>query len=515
MDVDAAQYASISREMMEHGNVLQVLHRGQNYLDKPPLLFWLSALSFKLFGVSNLTYKLPTFLFTLLGVYSTFRIGNILYNRITGVVAAIVVYTTQAFFLFNNDVRTDALLTANVAFACWQLIEYSNTKKWQHLLLGFAGVALAMMSKGPIGAVVPAAALLSHLAFRREPLKLLWWQWYAGIAFALTLLLPMLYGLYEQYGNEGPVFFFWTQSFGRITGENVWHNDAGYFYFIHNFGWSFLPWTLPAVFAFVFSIYNLLKGRFRSGSIQEVFSLGGFLLPFIALSLSHYKLPHYIFVVYPLAAVFTAGFLCNAGSRFPTLFRVAGGIQFLIAIILLAGAVYLSTVIFPGTDILLWAAFILGVGAVFYSYIKTGNRMRQLIVPSAFAAILVNLLLSAHVYPALLKYQFGSEMAFIVHRERIPVATLHFYQCNSHSFEFYVQSIVPSATEDELHAAAVSDHEYWVIGNKDLLQLLQKDQLSPQKVFEVNDYSVTLLSEKFLNPATRESTLKKMYLVKL
>src|SRR5207344_2558843 len=88
MDVDAAQYASISREMLQNHRYLEVLHRGNNYLDKPPLLFWLAVLSFKIFGVSNFACKLPTFLFTLLGVYSTYRIANLLYNRNAGILAA-------------------------------------------------------------------------------------------------------------------------------------------------------------------------------------------------------------------------------------------------------------------------------------------------------------------------------------------------------------------------------------------------------------------------------------------
>ncbi|MBK9732224.1 MAG: glycosyltransferase family 39 protein [Chitinophagaceae bacterium] len=368
MEVDAAQYASISREMLENGSFLQVLHRGQNYLDKPPLLFWLSAFSFKLFGVSNVAFKLPTFLFTLFGVYSTYRIGILLYNKTTGIVAAIILYTCQAFFLFNNDVRTDALLTANVAFACWQLLEFSNSKKWSNLLLGFAGVALAMMAKGPIGAVVPAAALFSHFAYRCELKKLLWWQWYAGILFALLLMLPMLYGLQQQYGNAGPLFFFWTQSFGRITGENVWHNDTGPFFFVHNFGWSFLPWTLLAVFALLFLIFQFIKNRFSTTAIPEAFSLGGFVLPFIALSLSHYKLPHYIFVVYPLCAVMTAGFICIQGNSHQKLFSLLRPIQFGISIILIAGAMYLSSIIFPTDNFVFWMVAVMLIICVGYFF---------------------------------------------------------------------------------------------------------------------------------------------------
>ena len=65
MDIDAAQYASISREMLERNSFLQIYDLGKDYLDKPPMLFWLSALSMKIFGISDWAYRLPSFIFLL------------------------------------------------------------------------------------------------------------------------------------------------------------------------------------------------------------------------------------------------------------------------------------------------------------------------------------------------------------------------------------------------------------------------------------------------------------------
>ena len=62
MEVDAAQYVSISLEMFRNGSYLKVFHRNADYLDKPPMLFWLAVLSFKVFGVSTWAYKLPAVL---------------------------------------------------------------------------------------------------------------------------------------------------------------------------------------------------------------------------------------------------------------------------------------------------------------------------------------------------------------------------------------------------------------------------------------------------------------------
>ena len=69
MDVDASQYAEISREMAISGDYLHVYDRGMDYLDKPPFLFWVSAISMKAFGVNNFGYKLPSILFALWALY--------------------------------------------------------------------------------------------------------------------------------------------------------------------------------------------------------------------------------------------------------------------------------------------------------------------------------------------------------------------------------------------------------------------------------------------------------------
>ncbi|MCX6337650.1 MAG: glycosyltransferase family 39 protein, partial [Bacteroidetes bacterium] len=110
MDIDAAQYASISREMLERKSYLQFYDIGADYLDKPPMLFWLSALSLKLFGIHDWAYRLPSFGFAILAVYATYQFTLLYYNKTTAQLAAIVLATSQALFLITHDVRCDTML---------------------------------------------------------------------------------------------------------------------------------------------------------------------------------------------------------------------------------------------------------------------------------------------------------------------------------------------------------------------------------------------------------------------
>ena len=235
MDVDAAQYASIALEMTKNDNWMIVQHKGVDYLDKPPLLFWLSALSFKIFGAGHFAYRLPSILATFLGLYATYALGRRLYDAKTAKLAALILATAQAWVLFNHDIRTDTLLAAFCIASIWQLVEYGENRKWYNFLLGFICVGLAMLAKGPLGVVIPAIALSAYWLGQKHWKILFLPEWILGIIIILLVLSPMLIGLWQQWQWDGIYFYFWKQSFGRITGENSWRNDSGAFFFVHSF----------------------------------------------------------------------------------------------------------------------------------------------------------------------------------------------------------------------------------------------------------------------------------------
>ena len=117
MDNDSAHHADIALHMYLTGDYVSLVDHAGDYLDKPHLHFWLSAFSYKVFGVTTFAYKLPSFLFTILGTYSTYRLGKSLYDNEVGKLAALIIASSFAYILANNDVRMDAMLTAAVAFS--------------------------------------------------------------------------------------------------------------------------------------------------------------------------------------------------------------------------------------------------------------------------------------------------------------------------------------------------------------------------------------------------------------
>jgi 4-amino-4-deoxy-L-arabinose transferase-like glycosyltransferase len=277
--MDATQYASMSLELMQDNSWLEIMHRGEDYLDKPPLHFWLSAMSFKIFGVSNFAYKLPSFLVTLLGVYSIVKLGNLLYGKPIGRIAGLMYYTTQAMFLINHDVRTDTILVGFIAFASYHLLKWCMHGGHIHWIAGFAGAGVAMLAKGPLGLMVPLLAVGGYILISRNWKKLLRLEWIGGMLIVAAVISPVLYGLWNQWdmhpekklygmdGLSGVRFYLWDQSFGRLTGTNPFinqlkpnqGNDPSFF--LHTSLWSLLPWSIACFAAWILSIKKLIHSE--------------------------------------------------------------------------------------------------------------------------------------------------------------------------------------------------------------------------------------------------------------
>ncbi len=505
MDVDASQYASISQEMMQHGEYLQVQHLGQDYLDKPPLLFWTSALAFKVFGIHNWSYKLFSLLFSLLGVYSTYRFAKLYYPQQIAVWSALMLGSCQAMFLINNDVRTDTMLVGAVIFAIWQIADYLRTGSWLNILGIAVGLALAMLAKGPIGLMVPVLAFGSDWVFKRQWHNILRWQWLIVILLVGILLSPMLYGLYQQHGSFGPYFYFWAQSFGRLTGDNPFINSGmgkqpwSPLFFVHTFLWSFLPWSLLAVAGLWVGLKGFFKNRFRIFEGEEVITLWGFILPFIALSFSDYKLPHYIYVLFPFAAILAARFASGV-SKGPFLWA-----QQVLALLLLMLAVGLGLWAFPVQHIRVWLVFaVIGGGVIYFVWDKD-----HWFTACLLAILAANWMLNASSYPQIMQYQSTSMAGRDIASANPPEAMCLF--ARGHAFDYYAGRFWPYYEAVPTSLAAGT----YIYTNQQGLDALYQSQTQIDIIKAYPHYKVTALTWAFINPATRAEKVGERYLVQV
>ncbi|MEX2589592.1 MAG: glycosyltransferase family 39 protein [Chitinophagales bacterium] len=519
MDIDAAQYASIAREMAENGNYLQVQHRLKDYLDKPPLLFWLSSLSFQIFGISNWAYKLPSFLSTLIGIFALYRFAALFYSKDTAKLSALIYASCQALILINNDVRTDTLLTNAVIFSIWQLAAFMKNPKAVFFIGSAVGIALGLLAKGPLGLMIPALAFGTHFLLRGEWKQFFRPAWYGIILLSLLMISPMIWGLYEQYGNYGPYFFFWEQSFGRLTGENAFiqsqavRQDPSPLFFTHTFLWSFLPFSLFAVFGVFRKILNLIVFRQKNSGNREQIALGGFVLTFIAMSMSQYKLPHYIYPAYPLAAVLTARFiLLMTEKQRPYWQYFIRYFQLFVTISLLGIAVWMGTQWFGVAQLIIWILFAVFALLSILAFFNVHKKI-SVVMPSVLAIIAANFIVNGFFYPQLLKYQGTKELANYIEQKQISIDNVYTYKSNFHSLDFYSQSIVQAIYSKE-RISSWNKTAYLIVPNDEMHEI-EDSGISYEEMENFYYYPVTLITGKFLSPETRDQKLRKLNLIKI
>lgn len=522
MEIDAAQYANISREMLLNKSFLQVFDRGQDYLDKPPMLFWLSALSMKLFGINDIAYRLPSFLFAVLSIFSTYRLALLFYKEQIALISALVLASCQAMFLITHDVRTDTMLMGWVIFSIWQLSLWFRTKKWKHLIAASISVAGGLLTKGPIALMVPIFSFVPHFLLQRSFRQFFRWQHLVALVIIGICLIPMCIGLYYQYdlhpekvmygqhGISGLRFYFWTQSFGRITGESTWHENDSFFFLFENMLWGFLPWIIFFVCGLLNDCIVLARGRFILALDQEWITDGGFIVTYCALGMSRAQLPHYIYIVLPLAAIITGKWLYKLlyTNSFKCLVKPLLVIHVVIFSLLTIALFLLLALPFPpvNTTLIIFAILVFLLFVIIF--IKKWIPLPSLLVVAVYTILFVNFFLDTGFYRLLLQYQMSVKVSSIIKQKAIDKRRLFVYKLNEErSLHFY------------------SNHFFRRVNNADSLSvndcLLTSqqgyDSLDKNKyriIYAGESFHVSRLTLQFLNPASRKKETDPYFILK-
>lgn len=523
MDIDASQYAGMSREMMLSGNYLQVFEFGKDYLDKPPFLLWVSALSLKLFGINNFGYKFPSLLFSLLSLFSTYKFCALYYKKDVAILAALILASCQAFFLMNNDVRTDTILMSWVIFSIWQLANWFRTDKNIYFFAGCAGIAGGMLTKGPIALLIPLFAFGAHFLILRNFKVFFRWHYLLAIVVIGILLLPMCIGLYQQFdlqpqkvvngktGVSGLRFFFWTQSFGRITGESVWNNNANIFTLFQNLLWGFLPWIFVFVAAFFEEIKTIVQKKVKIAHPEEWICMGGFVLGYLSLGSSKYQLPHYIYVTLPFMAIITAKFLerlCLQNER-PRLLKAFEKSHFIIFLLMWVLVIALLLFSFPAPFLISSISIIAFVGFLVLFFKK--RSATHFVKMSLYTIIGINLFLNLWLYPSILKYQVGSNIGKWAAANNLPAQQTFTYRDKLwHSLNFYANA--DFAHKDS--SGEFNSGEFLITARQHLADL-DKANKPYELLYETESFKVSQLKLSFLNPAKRKDVVRPFVVIKI
>ncbi|WP_233883738.1 ArnT family glycosyltransferase [Tenacibaculum piscium] len=512
---DSAQHATMGMRMFLSDNFAELLKGENPYLDKPHMHFWLAGLSFKIFGLHEWAYRIPSILATIIGAYSVFQLTKKLYDKSVAHYGSLIFLTSQSIILANHDVRTDAVLTGATIFAIWQLFEYVSTKKTVNIVLGAIAMGISFSTKGFYGVAIILFSLFSHIIYTKNYKALFSYKILLALLVFFLSITPVLYAYYLQFGWEGVEFILWNQNVNRATAKGFNQSSPDYFFFFHSLLWVFLPWAFLMYYGMFYQLKKWIQNKCKNTSGVEFLTIGGVLITLLIISFSKFKLPHYLNPLLPLLAIFTAGILYNLkkDTQQKTL-KVFIGILYFIASLIVIISILLLFFTFNTPSILIILVSFILLLFLLLTIFKKEEFSNKIVINSVLLMVFVNFILNSYFYPELLQYQGGIKIAKIINEnDSINLNDVFLYEDDfCWTLDFYTQRNTPHITKQELKAL---DKEVWLVIRNVSLETIQKDGFIIDEKYQVDHFRVTKLNLKFLNPKTRNSKLSNVYLLKI
>jgi 4-amino-4-deoxy-L-arabinose transferase-like glycosyltransferase len=245
-DPDEGRYASVAAAMARSGDWIVPRLGGYPYLEKPPLLYWATAASFRLFGFSEWAGRLPIALLALTGIGAVFVLGRRTVDRGTGLAAAATLAVSPGYFAMGRLLTTDMLLCCSMTVALAAFFLASETGSPRAYLAFWAASAAATLAKGPVGLALTVAVAVAYALVSRQWRVLVEMRWIAGAVLVAVLVVPWFVAVQMRH-PEFLEFFVVRQHLERFLSSQAEHRESLLF-FVPVFLGGFFPWWiyLPA-----------------------------------------------------------------------------------------------------------------------------------------------------------------------------------------------------------------------------------------------------------------------------
>ncbi len=300
---DEGRYAEIPREMVVSGDWVTPHLNDFKYFEKPPLQYWATAVAYEVFGQHQWSSRLWTALTGFLGILLTGFVGMRLFGRAAGMYAALILGSSMLYVLMAHVNTLDMGVSFFISLGVFSLLlaqkEMAISIRRNWMMLAWAAMALAVLSKGLMGLILPGAALFLYSVFNRDAAIWLRMHWISGLLAFFAVATPWFY-LVMQANPEFFQFFFIHEHFERfLTKVHARYQPWHYFVPILLFG--MLPWTL-------LMIDTVIRTWRDSAAQVRHFSAERFLLVwavfvYVFFSISSSKLPSYLLPMFPALAL--------------------------------------------------------------------------------------------------------------------------------------------------------------------------------------------------------------------
>jgi 4-amino-4-deoxy-L-arabinose transferase-like glycosyltransferase len=241
LEPEEARYAEIPREMLAASEWIVPQYHGQPYFDKPPLLYWLTMLSYSLFGVHDWSARLVPGLCGVLTVLTVYFWGRRVFNARIAFFGALVLALTPRFIYLGRFVATDAVLNVGIVVAvmCLHTALRGAGSRWWWLGAGLA-CGWGLLAKGPVAIVLIAAPATVYIALNARATRP---RWGDLCLFAGTMLLVAGPWYALMLGEPGfAQHFFWKHHVQRFV--DPFDHQKPFWFYLPDLAVGTLPWSL-------------------------------------------------------------------------------------------------------------------------------------------------------------------------------------------------------------------------------------------------------------------------------
>ena len=514
---DPSLYAAISRAMVQRHDFIDLYVYGIDWLDKPHFPFWMAAFSFKIFGISEWSYRLPALLFILLGAFYKYLLAKKLYDVNVAQIAVVVLLSAQHLLMSNTDVRAEPYLLALIVGAVYHFYNLFQRFSFLDLLLGSLFAGCAVMTKGIFALVPIGTAIIGHAIFTNQFKQLFHWRWLLAVLLTAVFVLPEVYAVYIQFdqhpekivfgktGVSGVKWFLWDSQFSRFVNNGPITRPKGdVFYYVHTLLWAFAPWCLLFYFVLVKRIIAVTRKR----KLQEYLTLCAFIPMLLFFSLSKFQLNFYTNILFPFFSIVVASFIASLFSSKEKKFYTIT--QLLYSSVFVIGAIVINFLLKPSCQWMYFAGSVVLILAIAVIIVNDISINLRWMVISWLSVLYINFYLNFTLYPMMSSLKGEKQAAGYVNKF-YPQSELGVFQNRRNGFEFYSHQPVQRTDLDQWMNGVGKSRIFYI--DDIIYDELVSKKASLSILRELSDYASESITGKFLNASTRSQSLHKGYLI--
>ncbi len=287
-DLDEGAFSAATWEMLQRRDFITTYLNGELRFDKPILIYWLQALSVSAFGLKEWAFRLPSALAASFWMIAIYRFLQHRIDARNALLGALLAACSAGVVVIGRAATADALLNLFLALAMLDIYRHFEQPSRSLRVRVFLWMALAVLTKGPVGIVIPLVVSVLFYAYEHRLRD--WWRalayWPAWLLF-LAVVAPWYLLEYQAQGQAFIDGFFLKHNVGRFSATMEGHGGSLFYYF----GAIFLV-LLPFSGALLYSVKRF-PVWWRSSPLHR-FLLFWFAWVFLLFSFSSTQLPHYI-----------------------------------------------------------------------------------------------------------------------------------------------------------------------------------------------------------------------------